>query len=85
MLRSVAEDQYREESGTLPEHQKIWLCHGFEQTRKEQDEWLDTLCAELAKWIATAYKKVIKKHVMLGPVERDYLKTFINLNREALR
>ncbi|MGD9823360.1 type I-F CRISPR-associated protein Csy1 [Desulfobacter sp.] len=85
VLRSVAEDQYREESSTLPEYQKIWLCHGFEQPRKEQDEWLDTLCAELAKWIAAAYAKVIKKPVMLGPIERDYLKTFINLNREALR
>ena len=87
VLRSVAKDQYREESSALPEYQKIWLCHGFEQDRKEQDEWLDTLCAEFAKWIAAVYasKKVIKKPVMLGPVERNYLKTFINLNREALR
>nr|WP_319393287.1 type I-F CRISPR-associated protein Csy1 [uncultured Desulfobacter sp.] len=85
VLRSVAEDQYREESSALPDHQKIWLCHGFAQVRKEQGEWLDTLCAELAKWIATAYAKMIKKPVMLGPVERDYLKTFITLNREALR
>lgn len=85
VLRSVVEDQYREDNSALPEYQKIWLCNGFEQTRKEQDDWLVTLCAELAKWIASAYAKVIKKSVMLGPVERDYLKTFINLNREALR
>lgn len=85
VLRSVAEVQYREENSALPEYQKIWLCNGFEQTRKEQDEWLDTLCVKLAKWIAAAYAKVIKKYVMLGPAERDYLKTFINLNREALR
>ncbi|WDP91086.1 MAG: type I-F CRISPR-associated protein Csy1 [Desulfobacter sp.] len=85
VLRSVSGSQYREESCALPDHQKIWLCHGFEQPRKEQDEWLETLCSDLATWIAAAYKKVIKKPVMLGPVERDYLKTFINFNREALR
>ena len=87
VLRSVSEDQYREESSALPEYQKIWICRGLEHARKEQNQWLDTLCEELAKWIATAYasKKVIKKPVMLGPLERDYLKTFITLNREALR
>nr|WP_321399478.1 type I-F CRISPR-associated protein Csy1 [uncultured Desulfobacter sp.] len=84
VLRSVAKDQYREESSALPEHQKIWLCNGFEQIRKEQDEWLDTLCVEIASWIEKAYKTMIKKPVTLGPVERDYLKTFITLNREAL-
>ncbi|HAR34124.1 MAG TPA: type I-F CRISPR-associated protein Csy1 [Desulfobacter sp.] len=84
-VRSVAKVQYRGKSSELPEHQKIWLCHGFEPSRKEQDEWLDALCAEFAKWIVNAYKKVIKKPVMIGPVERDYIKTFINLNREVLR
>jgi CRISPR-associated protein Csy1 len=81
----VAEVQYRGKSSELPEHQKIWLCHGFEPSRKDQDEWLDALCVELAKWVVNAYKKVIKKPVMIGPVERDYIKTFINLNREVLR
>jgi len=84
-VRSVASTQYRAESSSLPLYQKIWLCDEYRQERQEQDEWLDNLCEEISRWIFTAYKKVIKKHVALGQAERIYIKEIIKTYREALR
>ncbi len=84
-LRAVAAEQYREDSSALPHYQKIWLCDEYREAREQQDDWLEELCVEISRWITDAYKKVIRKSVILGPAERDYIKDMISTHREVLR
>ena len=84
-LRSIAEEQYREETSQLPQYQKIWLCPEYRLQREKEDEWLMELCKEITLWIGKAYQKTIKKSVTLGSAEREYLKGVITTHREALR
>lgn len=84
-VRTVAKDQYRQETCKLPLYQKIWLCPEYQKERVEQDEWLDELCEVISQWINNAYNKIITKAITLGPAEQEYIKTMITTNREALR
>lgn len=84
-VRSVSDEQYREDSSQLPSYQKLWLCEHHQDQRQIQDDWLDQLCQEIAKWIARAYKHLVKKPVALGEVELNYIQRFIQAHREALR
>ena len=84
-LRSVSANQYREESSQLPQYQKIWLCDEYQQQREQEEEWLEKLCKEIASWIAHTYHKIIKKPVMLGKAERDFIRESIETHKEVLR
>ncbi len=84
-LRAVASEQYLEANSQLPQYQKIWLLEPFQQQREQEDAWLDKLCDEIARWIALAYQKTIKKSLTLGPEERDYIKHIIETHGEVLR
>ena len=84
-VRAIAASQYRKETSTLPQYQKIWLCNEYQEERLEQQEWLDELCEDISNWILLAYKTIIKKAVILGPAEREYIKKMVVTNRDALR
>ena len=84
-IRLDAATQYLQETSKLPRYQKIWLCNEYQQERLEQQEWLDELCEEIVKWILASYKKTIKKSIVLGSEEREYIKGMITTRREILR
>ncbi|MDI9817688.1 MULTISPECIES: type I-F CRISPR-associated protein Csy1 [unclassified Legionella] len=84
-LREVSIDQFWSESSRLPDWQKIWLCEQYIEERAKRDEWLETLCTQIAFWINSAYKNSIKHPIMLGEAERRYIKDFVNEYREILR
>lgn len=85
VLRSISYEQYYEKSSKLPEHQKIWLLDSNKNKRDESDEWLNTLCNEISRWIGEAYKRQIKNPVILGTAETSYIEEIIKKNKEALR
>ncbi|MFC7780969.1 type I-F CRISPR-associated protein Csy1 [Legionella taurinensis] len=82
-LREVSANQFREESSKLLAWQKIWLCEQY--TKERTDDWLDTLCDKIVTWIENAYRNAIKHSILLGEAERQYIKTYIDENREVLR
>lgn len=84
-VRSVSNEQFREETSSLSRSQKIWLCDNFQKERQQEEDWLSNICSDIVHWIMTAYKKLIKKPLVLGPAEREYIKTIIESHREALR
>jgi len=70
----------------LPMHQKIWLDDARKEERAANDEWLDKVVAEFARWFIVAYKKVIgRKAVSLADDELLHIKSKIMENEEGLR
>jgi len=85
-VRAVCQEQYRPEYSQLKPHQKIWLCDEYQQSRQDEDEWLDKLCHEISRWIITTYEKFWGKHTSkLGEAERLHIHNIANKDREALR
>ncbi|MGL6029973.1 MAG: type I-F CRISPR-associated protein Csy1, partial [Legionella sp.] len=84
-VRAVGEEQYHSATSTLPLIQQIWLLKEYRQLRLEQEEWLDSLCDEITLWILAAYRKIIKKALILGPAEHAYINAVLTTHREALR
>tara|TARA_R110000823_G_scaffold12427_48_gene41657 strand:- start:569 stop:1834 length:1266 start_codon:yes stop_codon:yes gene_type:complete len=84
-LRDVSTQQYWPETSKLPAWQTFWLCDQYKDQRLQEDDWLYSLCDQIARWVANAYKDTIKHPVMLGEVERQYIKEFIEDNKEVLR
>lgn len=84
-VRSVSNTQFFPEKSKLKQWQKIWLCEQHQQERRDQDEWLDTLCKQVAAWINKAYKHSVKNAVLLGEAERAYIRDFVTEHKEALR
>ncbi|HAT8967609.1 TPA: type I-F CRISPR-associated protein Csy1, partial [Legionella pneumophila subsp. pneumophila] len=85
VLREASKNQFRSQSSSLPAWQKIWLCEQYIEERGKRDDWLETLCKQIALWINSAYKNSIKHPTMLGEAERRYFKDFIDEHREVLR
>jgi CRISPR-associated protein Csy1 len=84
-IRNVSSSQFWPETNTLPAWQKLWLSEHYKEAREEQDEWLDTLCHQVAVWINNAYKKSVKLAVLLGKEERAYIEEFISENKDIFR
>ena len=85
-VRTVCAEQYRPKKSRLKPHQKIWLCEEHQQTREEEDDWLDRLCMEIAAWAVRAYGKLLGKQAcMLGDDVQQHILKIVNQNREALR
>jgi len=62
----------------LPHAQCIWLDNIYIQKRKDEEEWFDPICASFARWIVSAYEKVLKKdHILLGDGEMNYIRSFV--------
>ncbi|AFJ02202.1 CRISPR type I-F/YPEST-associated protein Csy1 [Methylophaga frappieri] len=84
-LRDVSTQQYWPETSKLRAWQKLWLCEQHKEQRLQEDDWLNTLCDQIARWIVSSYKNSIKHPVMLGEAEHHYIKEFIEDNKEVLR
>lgn len=84
-LREVSNKQYSPESSELPAWQKLWLCEQYKEQRLQEDDWLNTLCDQISLWLANTYKSSIKHPVMLGEAERQYIRDYIEDNKEVLR
>jgi CRISPR-associated protein Csy1 len=84
--RAVSAVQYQSKYSQLKPHQKTWLCDEFQQTREEENDWLDKLCNEIARWIILTYEKLLGKQAYkLGESERLHIHDIVTKNREALR
>ena len=85
-VRTVSKEQYQSEHSQLKPHQKIWLCDECQQTREEENDWLDKLCKEIASWIIRIYEKLLGKQAYkLGESERLHIHDIVTQNKEALR
>ena len=84
-VRSVSNTQFFPEKSELKQWQKIWLCEQHQQERRDQDDWLDALCKQVAAWIYKAYKHSVKNAVLLGEAERVYIRDFVTEHKEAFR
>lgn len=85
-VRAVCNEQYRSENSKLKPHQKFWLCDEFSQNREIENDWLDTLCKEIAAWIIRTYERLLGKNAYkLGEAERVHIYEIISENEEALR
>jgi len=85
-VRAVSREQYWPEHSQLKLHQKTWLCNEFQQNREEENDWLDKLCNEIARWIILTYEKLLDKQAYkLGESVRLHIHKIVTENREALR
>ena len=85
-VRAVSKEQYWPEHSQLKLHQKTWLCDEFRQNREEENDWLDKLCNEIARWIVLTYEKLLGKQAYkLGESVRLHIHKIVTENREALR
>ena len=85
-VRAVASDQFYEQNSQLISHQKTWLHPDFAQQREKEEGWLDKLSADISRWIARSYEKVIgAKAIKLGEEELKLIDKHVDQNREALR
>lgn len=70
----------------LPVHQKIWLDDARKEEREDDDEWLDKVVDEFARWFRVAYEKVVgQQAVPLLDDELLHIKKIIMENKEDLR
>lgn len=84
-LRAASNQQYWPETSKLPAWQKVWLCEQHKDKRRQENGWLNTLCDHISRWVASVYKNSIKHPIMLGEAERQYIKDYIDENKEVLR
>ncbi len=70
----------------LPEYQKLWLDSLYTCEREDNDDWLDKITDDLARWFLGSYKKVIgTKANKIGAEQLPHIKRIINDNVEGLR
>ncbi len=85
-VRAVCTEQYQAKSSQLKPHQETWLCEGFQQSRQEENEWLNKLCRKISGWIVLTYEKLLGKQAYkLGEDVRLHIYKIVTNNREALR
>ncbi len=86
LVRSVATEQFNAETSQLNKTQKIWLCAGNADKRDEEDNWLDDLTEDIARYIFNGYEKTIgKKAFMFSDEEFTHIHKQVLKNKEALR
>ncbi len=85
-VRAAAAEQFHVESSRLRKHQLIWLAEEFKEERENSDQWLETLCKEVASWLILSYEKMLgKQAIKLGEAERLHILTTVKESQEALR
>lgn len=86
LVRGVSKAQYRPDATQLSKTQKIWLCSDNEGRREEENDWLDDLCKDIARFIFTGYEKILgKKAFMFSDDEFKHIHKQVVKNKEALR
>jgi len=84
-VRSVADSQYFEGTSQLAGYQKIWLLDSFTKQRESEDNWLDELCDEIARWVLAGCEKGLKKSYIFGSAELQDIRNIVEANKEVLR
>ncbi|MCK5898564.1 MAG: type I-F CRISPR-associated protein Csy1 [Methylococcales bacterium] len=74
------------EKTALKLFQKTWLDNAYEEKRAEDDDWVNEVMTELARWIINSYKKVVgdKKAKFLADTELVKIKALISEQQEGL-
>ena len=67
--------------------QKIWLDEAYNEQREAEDDWLDEIIADFARWLLFAYIKNIgkEKTIPLGDDELRHIKQLLAVYQEDLR
>lgn len=86
VVRGVSEEQFNPDATQLNKTQKTWLCAANEKERDMADDWLDELCADIARFIFNGYEKSLgKKAFMFSDAEFKHIHKQVVKNKEALR
>lgn len=63
----------------LPKSQRIWLDDVHKDVRSENDEWLVSVCEDMARWISDLItKKFPKNDPIIGSAEFQYVLDLVN-------
>jgi len=89
-VREVSIEQYYEKSSKLKHYQKIWLIESevHKKEREKDDEWLEKLLKEIARWIVSVgYKKVVgnKEYIKFGKGEYSHILELLENYKEDFR
>ena len=85
-LRAVAAEQYSPDYHAISKAEQIWLLDSHEQTRQQEDDWLDTIEGSVVQFLFHGYEKVLgKQAIKLGDGEYDHMRKLIRQRREILR
>lgn len=85
-VRAVSQEQFHQESSSLPSFQRIWLHDDCSEQREESEQWLDKLVNEISRWITHCYEKVLAKQaIKLGEQELLLFTEIVEQNRESLK
>lgn len=86
LSRGVASHQFNPVTTQLDKTQRIWLCADKEEIRNDEDNWLDDLCRQIARYIFNGYEKMMgKKAFMFSDAEFKHIHKQVIINKEALR
>ncbi|MEX0964388.1 MAG: type I-F CRISPR-associated protein Csy1 [Pseudohongiellaceae bacterium] len=86
LVRSVSKTQYNPDTTQLNKTQKIWLFAANEDKRETENDWLDELCKDIARFIFAGYEKLLgKKAFMFSDDEFKHIHKQVVKNKEALR
>ena len=88
LLRRLQPAGWSEENNyaQLPNYQKIWLDESHKQQRRIDDDWLDIVITDCARWIMSAYKKVLgHQAISLDDTDLSDIKKIIRFNKEDLQ
>lgn len=70
----------------LPKHQKIWLDDLYKDVRGIEEDWLNKIITECARWIIATYESVIGNDaILLADDELKHIKKIIQQNEESFR
>jgi CRISPR-associated protein Csy1 len=88
VMRNISKEQYYEKNSKLKHHQKVWLHYAYEEEREKEDEWLEKVIKDIARWIIdVGYKKVVgkKEYIKFGRDEYLEVLKVLEKYKEALR
>jgi CRISPR-associated protein Csy1 len=71
----------------LAQQQKIWLDARYSEQRETDDDWLNKILSDFARWIRFAYRKAIgeAQAIPLGDIELAHFKQLLTDYQEDLR
>lgn len=86
MVRTISPEDQSIENSSIKEHQMIWLNNLLLEKRENEDQWLEKLIKEIARWIILSYEKVNGKNsLMFGKDLQQHIVRIVTDNKEALR
>ena len=86
LVRRVSDAQYNPDTSQLNKTQKIWLCAASEDKRESENDWLDDLCSDVARFIFNGYEKLLgKKAFLFSDAEFKHILKQVIKHKEALR